>query len=280
VSSPTTWTAKLAPRETNPPEAVAPDTWWCSAVELVGAGSLAAPIVLLLPTRQPLTPGVEIHLYRQVDLEWEELAQRGVSTPDGLFVAVPISAPGVYAAGSPARFQQVPFGGAAAFTSLPAGGATSTLPATGTTPLGQQPLQGVLPGGQLSLPGDPTGGLGSGGTGTGTSPTGGGTTIISQQPGGAASALGPGAAGTGTGTTAFSQQTLGAAGAGFAAPRAASSGCGGFGGCAFGGSTQFSAACSPDASLCVTSGGGPPAFTTVCASQVGSVGAVRVCSTS
>src|SRR5207237_10398000 len=66
--------------------------------EAAGRSLLSARLVLLLPARQPVPPGVEVRLFRETDSGWREMAARGVVAPDGLQVAVPIDVPGLYAA--------------------------------------------------------------------------------------------------------------------------------------------------------------------------------------
>jgi len=278
VNSPSAWTARLAGPEANPPDGVAPGTWWCAAVELSGPDSLLAPIVLLLPTRQPLTPGVEITIFKRAGgAQWQETTERGVATPDGLFVAVPIREPGVYAAGSAARFRQVSLGGQASFQSLPAAPAASGAPLAAGSGGG---LSAAVGSGAQNPAGGTGAQNGAGGSSAQTSTVGavapnllvGGDVA---QVGGATRAL-PSDSSAGTSVSSGLAVPAGLAALRDGPARSASQNCGGFGLCAFGGSAQFSAACSPDASHCVSSGSGPPPFTMVCSSSGGSP--LRFCS--
>jgi hypothetical protein len=96
--TPTTWSVRTVGAAGDPPPGVAPGAWWVAMVEAAGPSLLATPLVLLLPARQPVPPGVEVRLFRETDNGWRETAARGVVAPDGLQVAVPIEVPGLYAA--------------------------------------------------------------------------------------------------------------------------------------------------------------------------------------
>lgn len=245
--------------------------------------------MLLLPTRQPLTPGAEVRVFQRGGADaWQESALRGVATPDGLFVAVPIAGPGLYVAGTPSRFQQAGLGGQAAFQSLPVGGQASFQ----SLPVGGQTGASVT-----------TGGTGSGGQAVGQQGV--GQSALGQQVVGQPTVGQQALSQQGVGQPALSPQVVGTPGvggqAGSGAPsgtsgqplggqvvasaitggastaRVATSNCGGFGVCAFGGTSQFSASCTPDASICVSSGGGPPPFSTVCSGLGASGSHIRVC---
>src|SRR4051812_10922059 len=106
--TPTTWSVRTLGAAGDPPLGVAPGAWWVAMVEAVGPSLLATPLVLLLPARQPVPPGVEVRLFRETGTGWRETAARGVVAPDGLQVAVPIDVPGLYAAAVAGLFRPPP----------------------------------------------------------------------------------------------------------------------------------------------------------------------------
>jgi len=108
AGTPATWSVRVVGGEADPPASVEPGGWWAAVVEAVGPSLLAAPVVLLVPARQPVAPGAEARLYRQTDAGWQEVAARGVVAPDGLQIAIPVDVPGLYAAALPGYYRLQP----------------------------------------------------------------------------------------------------------------------------------------------------------------------------
>jgi hypothetical protein len=124
ADAPATWAVRVAGSEADPPASVDAGSWWAAAVEATGPTLLAQPVVLLVPARQPLAPGAEVRVYRETDPSWQQAAARGVVAPDGLQVAIPVDAPGLYAAAVPGfyRLQPAPVAGSAVGLAVPRAG--------------------------------------------------------------------------------------------------------------------------------------------------------------